>query len=66
MLSGALVLALSALQVYADSVYNHLGNLSPYHAASVPQGVSADLPSDCTVEQVMLVRGICVPSLALQ
>lgn len=34
----------------------HLGNLSPYKKAAVPHGVEAELPDDCEVEQVMLVR----------
>jgi hypothetical protein len=36
--------------------WTHLGNLSPYHAAPVVQGVKADLPEDCTVNQLMLVN----------
>ncbi|KAF9041054.1 phosphoglycerate mutase-like protein [Hymenopellis radicata] len=39
----------------ADDKYNWLGNLSPYHKAPVPRGVSETLPSDCTVDQVMLM-----------
>lgn len=35
---------------------DHLGNLSPYHKAPVPIGIQEDLPGDCKVEQVMLVR----------
>lgn len=38
-----------------ESIYNRLGNLSPYHKAPVPSGVQQDLPVDCTVDQVMLV-----------
>ena len=34
---------------------NNLGNLSPYHDAPTVRGVSADLPDDCTVDQVILV-----------
>ena len=34
----------------------HLGNLSPYFPAPVPPGMTATLPADCTVDQVMLVR----------
>lgn len=34
---------------------NTLGNLSPYHKAPVPPGVSETLPKDCVVNQVMLV-----------
>ena len=34
---------------------NHLGNISPYHNAPAVPGVSADLPEDCTVDQVILV-----------
>ncbi|EIN04060.1 phosphoglycerate mutase-like protein [Punctularia strigosozonata HHB-11173 SS5] len=37
------------------SVYDRLGNLAPYHQAPVPSGVHEDLPSDCTVDQVMLM-----------
>ena len=34
----------------------HLGNLSPYFDAPVPAGMETELPADCTVDQVMLVR----------
>ena len=34
---------------------NNLGNLSPYHDAPMVRGVSADLPDDCIVDQVILV-----------
>ena len=34
---------------------NNLGNISPYHDAPTVPGVSADLPDDCTVDQVILV-----------
>lgn len=34
----------------------HLGNLAPYLPAPVPAGMTPNLPGDCTVDQVMLVR----------
>jgi acid phosphatase len=34
---------------------NNLGNLAPYHDAPTAHRVSADLPDDCTVDQVILV-----------
>ncbi|KAJ7592968.1 phosphoglycerate mutase-like protein [Mycena floridula] len=37
---------LSASLVLAE-LYHNLGNLSPYHAATQPNGVSSDLPGDC-------------------
>ena len=39
---------------------DHLGNLSPYHKAPIPHGIKEDLPADCKVEQVMLVRSLLV------
>ncbi|KAK0446262.1 histidine phosphatase superfamily [Armillaria borealis] len=41
--------------VVSAEKYNWLGNLSPYHKAPVPRGVSETLPEDCTVVQVMLM-----------
>ncbi|TFK49614.1 phosphoglycerate mutase-like protein [Heliocybe sulcata] len=38
-----------------EKIWDSLGNLSPYHPAPIPVGVSADLPADCTVDQVMLM-----------
>ncbi|KIJ69291.1 hypothetical protein HYDPIDRAFT_80652 [Hydnomerulius pinastri MD-312] len=35
---------------------NRLGSLSPYHPAPQPWSVKADLPRDCTVEQVVLLH----------
>lgn len=35
---------------------NHLGNLAPYHKAPVPIVIKEDLPGDCKIEQVILVR----------
>ncbi|KAH7913719.1 phosphoglycerate mutase-like protein [Hygrophoropsis aurantiaca] len=35
---------------------NTLGNLSPYHVASTVSGIQKDLPSDCSVEQVILMH----------
>ncbi|KAF9222883.1 phosphoglycerate mutase-like protein [Gyrodon lividus] len=35
---------------------NNLGNLSPYHPAPQPDSVKAELPSDCKVEQVVLLH----------
>ena len=32
---------------------NNLGNISPYHKVPSVPGVSADLPNDCTVDQVI-------------
>ncbi|PIL35733.1 hypothetical protein GSI_02463 [Ganoderma sinense ZZ0214-1] len=34
----------------------HLGNLSPYLKAPVPNGIQETLPEDCTVDQVMLMH----------
>ena len=34
---------------------NNLGNFSPYHDAPKFPGLSADLPDDCVVDQVILV-----------
>ncbi|KIJ16939.1 hypothetical protein PAXINDRAFT_168380 [Paxillus involutus ATCC 200175] len=36
--------------------WNNLATLSPYHDAPHVPGVSADLPDDCTVDQVMLLH----------
>jgi hypothetical protein len=36
-------------------MWDRLGSLSPYHTAPAIKGVQADLPSDCTVDQIMLV-----------
>ena len=38
-----------------DHKVNNLGNISPYHDAPTVPGVPADLPDDCTVDQVILV-----------
>jgi acid phosphatase len=40
----------------------HLGNLSPYFNAPVPPGMDTELPADCTVDQVMLVRVLSSPT----
>ncbi len=45
----------------AFDLTSHLGNLSPYPkipqaVVPVPHGFKEDLPDDCVVEQVMLVR----------
>lgn len=40
----------------AFDVSTRLGNLSPYHDAAVPAGMTAELPADCTVDQVMLMH----------
>ncbi|KAI0073451.1 phosphoglycerate mutase-like protein [Panus rudis PR-1116 ss-1] len=37
-------------------VANRLGNLSPYFKAPVPKGIKTDLPSDCSVDQVVLMH----------
>lgn len=56
------VLAASAASVPAElaarsfDVAAHLGNLSPYTPAPVPHGFDTELPADCSVDQVMLVR----------
>ena len=42
----------------------HLGNLAPYQDAPVPYGMTADLPDDCAVDQVMLVRSRVLPEFA--
>lgn len=41
-------------------VSQHLGNLSPYFSAPTPYGVKSELPGDCTVDQVVLVRVILI------
>lgn len=46
----------SAVEWKEQNTWDRLGNLSPYHVAPAVRGVSADLPEDCTVNQVMLVR----------
>ncbi|KAF7971067.1 hypothetical protein HWV62_22123 [Athelia sp. TMB] len=38
-----------------QNIYNHLGNLAPYHAAPAVPGIQADLPDDCVVDQLMLM-----------
>lgn len=40
---------------------NRLAVLSPYHDRAPIPGVRAELPDDCTVDQVMLVRISCFP-----
>lgn len=40
----------------------HLGNLSPYFKAPVPNGIKETLPGDCNVDQVMTVRALSFPS----
>lgn len=40
----------------AFDLTSHLGNLSPYRKVPVPHGFKEDLPDDCVVEQVTLVR----------
>lgn len=34
---------------------DHLGNLSPWKKAPVPEGIAEDLPESCVVDQIMLV-----------
>ena len=55
-------LVASASAKPASDAFNWMGNLSPYHKAPVPADVKEDLPTDCAVEQVMLV---CVQLLFL-
>lgn len=61
-LSAALVALASASTSVARPSHHsfnyatHLGNLSPYLKAPVPNGIQETLPEDCTVDQVMLVR----------
>ncbi|KZP28916.1 phosphoglycerate mutase-like protein [Athelia psychrophila] len=38
-----------------QTIYNNLGNLAPYHAAPTVPGIQADLPDDCTIDQLMLM-----------
>ncbi|KAI0784218.1 phosphoglycerate mutase-like protein [Abortiporus biennis] len=38
------------------NLVGHLGNLSPYQKAPVPNGIKEELPGDCKVEQVMLMH----------
>jgi hypothetical protein len=49
-------LVAGAVEKRSFDISGHLGNLSPYSAAPAAPGISADLPADCSVEQVMLVR----------
>ncbi|KIY42852.1 phosphoglycerate mutase-like protein [Fistulina hepatica ATCC 64428] len=37
------------------SLYDKLGNLSPFHKAPMPSGVNETLPDDCTVDQLILM-----------
>jgi len=39
----------------AHNILNHLGSISPYHRAHHAPEISSGLPSDCTIDQVMLV-----------
>jgi hypothetical protein len=39
----------------AHNILNHLGSISPYHRAHHASEINYELPSDCTVDQVMLV-----------
>lgn len=45
----------SAVEWRKDKIWDRLGSLSPYHSAPTVNGVQADLPNDCTVDQIMLV-----------
>lgn len=45
----------SAVEWRKDEMWDRLGSLSPYHTAPAVKGVQADLPSDCTIDQIMLV-----------
>jgi hypothetical protein len=42
----------------ARDILNHLGSISPYHRAHHASGINSELPSDCAVDQVMLVSVI--------
>ncbi|KAJ6520933.1 phosphoglycerate mutase-like protein [Mycena vulgaris] len=50
-----LPLVASVLGGSASTTLSHLGNLAPYAKAPVPHGVSEALPTDCAVQQVMLM-----------
>ncbi|KAJ8519066.1 hypothetical protein ONZ45_g3959 [Pleurotus djamor] len=57
-----LLVALGAVNVVCQATskneatkVNNLGNLSPYHQAPVPPGLTPSLPSDCQIQQVMLM-----------
>lgn len=58
MLFTSLVTLLSVAAASAGSsasLFDSLGNLSPYHKAPVPFGIEENLPADCKVDQVVLV-----------
>ncbi|KAJ8594145.1 phosphoglycerate mutase-like protein [Rhizopogon salebrosus TDB-379] len=40
----------------AHNILNHLGSISPYHRAHHASEINYELPSDCTVDQVMLMH----------
>ena len=50
------IVSAAAAEKRPFDVSQHLGNLSPYFTAPAAHGVVADLPGDCSVDQVMLVR----------
>jgi len=57
--SRASLVSAAAVESRSDGgfeLFYSLGNLSPYHKAPVPHGIQEDLPADCTIDQVMLVR----------
>lgn len=54
--SQASLVSAAAVESKEFDLYQSLGNLSPYHKAPVPYGIQEDLPADCTIDQVMLVR----------
>lgn len=39
----------------ARDILSHLGSISPYHRAHHASEINSELPSDCAVDQVMLV-----------
>lgn len=49
----------SAIEWRKNEIWDRLGSLSPYHSAPAVKGVPADLPCDCTVNQIMLVSTGC-------
>ncbi|KIJ66951.1 hypothetical protein HYDPIDRAFT_85676 [Hydnomerulius pinastri MD-312] len=54
--ASILALAKASRASEETSVWDRLGNLSPYHVAPSASGVRSALPSDCTIDQVMLMH----------
>ena len=54
--ASATLAAEQATQAKKWVLEEHLGNLSPWHKGPVPEGIREDLPADCVVDQIMMVR----------